>query len=61
MNKWEGEIKIMEPEKCDDLQWFPTDNLPENIVHHERNVLENINKGLTYTEIDLEHTHKNPL
>lgn len=42
VTKWEGEPKIIEPEKCDDLQWFRIDKLPENMIHHEKKVLENI-------------------
>ena len=58
--KFSGELKIMEPEKCDDLQWFPIDALPENTIHHERGVIENVERGITYSEIDAEHTFHNP-
>ena len=47
---WEGEIKNMEPEKCEELKWFPKDNLPENTVPEVRVVLEDIEKGLFYGE-----------
>ena len=28
--KWSGEIRIMEPDKCDNIEWFPISALPEN-------------------------------
>ncbi len=57
---WRGEPKIMESEKCDDLQWFPANQLPENMIHHEKAALEAIEHGKKYLEIDKEHTHHNP-
>ena len=30
-NKYEGEVKIMEPEKCLEWKWFNPKELPENI------------------------------
>lgn len=60
VEKWNGEPRIMEPEKCSDLQWFPIDELPENMIHHEKSAIENFLKRVNYSEIDVEHTHKNP-
>jgi len=58
--KWNGQPKIMEPQKCDDLRWFSIDALPENTIHHERQAIENIKKGIHYSEVDKEHIFKNP-
>jgi ADP-ribose pyrophosphatase YjhB (NUDIX family) len=60
VKEWSGEPKIMEPEKCDDLRWFPADNLPDNMIHHEREVFEKVKKGIYYSEVDVEHTFHNP-
>lgn len=52
--KWDGEIKIMEPEKCDDLSWFALDNLPENLVPYVKVAIEAFNSGVLYTEFGWE-------
>ncbi len=31
-SKWEGMVKIMEKNKCDDMRWFKPNKLPKNIV-----------------------------
>jgi ADP-ribose pyrophosphatase YjhB (NUDIX family) len=39
--KWIGEPKNGELNKCDDLSWFPLDNLPDNLLPFVREALEN--------------------
>lgn len=50
--KWSGAVKINEPYKCDDLRWFPVKELPKNMMHHVEMALENVKKGVFYSEID---------
>lgn len=47
---WQGEPKIMEPHKCDDLRWFALDRLPANLAPYVRQAIENIQKGHAYSE-----------
>lgn len=49
-DKWKGEIKNMEPNKCDDLSWFSLDKLPENTIPYIRQAINNIKKGILYSE-----------
>jgi 8-oxo-dGTP diphosphatase len=47
---WTGEPRIVEPEKCAALEWFPLDALPEPVVPHERFVLQRLGTRLeSYT------------
>ena len=48
--KWQGEPKIMEPEKCDDLRWFDLNNLPKNIVPYIRQAINSILNNIIYSE-----------
>lgn len=47
---WDGEIKNMEPNKCDDLRWFPLDELPENTIPFVKYALECVQKNIFYSE-----------
>ena len=49
-SKYAGEITNMEPNKCDDLQFFPLDNLPENIVEYVKVAIENYRQEISYSE-----------
>lgn len=51
IKKWTGEAIIREPDKCDDIGWFPIDSLPENLVPHQLEVIRDRATGRTYREI----------
>ncbi len=44
---WSGEPRVVEPEKCADLRWWPLSGLPDPVVPHER---------LALTSLDLSPT-----
>jgi ADP-ribose pyrophosphatase YjhB (NUDIX family) len=48
--KWEGEPRIMEPNKCDDLQWFELDRLPDNTIPYVRQAIGCLRKNVKYSE-----------
>lgn len=48
--KWKGEPFNNEPDKCDDLQWFPLGALPSNTIGHVRAAIDAFRSGDKYTE-----------
>lgn len=42
---WAGTPRIMEPHKCDGLDWYALDALPEPVPHYERFVLDGLRTG----------------
>lgn len=50
VKKWIGEPINTEPNKCDDLSWFPLDNLPSNTIPYIRRAIECYQKGIIYSE-----------
>jgi ADP-ribose pyrophosphatase YjhB (NUDIX family) len=49
-NKWKNEPTNMEPNKCDDLRWFPIQNPPKNVVPYIKFAIECINRNEFYSE-----------
>ena len=49
-NDWPGEPQNVESEKCDDLNWFPLSELPENTIPYIRFALKSWQKGVLYSE-----------
>ena len=50
--KFSGEPENKEPDKCDDLQWFPLDQLPSNMVPHVREALRCYSAKINYSEFE---------
>lgn len=53
--KYSGTPRIMEPDKCSNLQWFDIDNLPNNTIDRIRNVIENMKKRILYDDGNFSH------
>jgi len=47
---WNGDITNNEPHKCDGLEWFDLDNLPNNIIDYINQVLKDIKNKKIYRE-----------
>jgi len=50
VEKWEGEVKNVEPDKCSDLSWFSVSNLPANTIPYIRTAIQNVEQGTFYSE-----------
>jgi ADP-ribose pyrophosphatase YjhB (NUDIX family) len=48
-NRWEGEIKIMEPDKCDELEWYSLEGLPENMVDYVNAAIRNYEDEISFS------------
>lgn len=51
---WSGEPRIMEKDKCDDIQWFSLEDLPENIIPSVKFAIDNYQKGIMFSEYTAE-------
>ena len=49
VKKWDGEIMIGEPNKCDSLTWFSLDDLPDNLLPYIHEVLNNYKNGVAFS------------
>ena len=49
VDRWSGELKNNEPNKCDDLKWFDINNLPENTIPYIKEAINNYNKKINFS------------
>lgn len=49
-DNWGGKVKNMEPHKCDDLNWFNINQLPDNIIPYIQDAISNHIKKIIYSE-----------
>lgn len=48
--KWQGEPKNMEPNKCDEMNWYSFDRLPDNTIPYIKQALECVKNNIFYSE-----------
>ena len=53
---WAGEVRNLEPHRCDDVRWFNIWKLPENTVFYVRWAVENYLRGEWYSEMEVAET-----
>ncbi|MGW7358386.1 NUDIX hydrolase [Streptomyces sp. NPDC054802] len=49
--RWEGEPRILEPDRCVRWTWWPLDALPDRTVPYTRAAIDGIRAGRSYTEL----------
>lgn len=47
---WKGEIRNMEPQFCDELNWFSIEQLPPNMIDYIKIAIECYKNGTRYYE-----------
>jgi 8-oxo-dGTP pyrophosphatase MutT (NUDIX family) len=50
--EWQGEPKVMEQDKCDDLSWYSLNELPQNMISYVRVAIEKYARGQLYSEFE---------
>lgn len=49
-DKYLGNPKIMEEDKCDDIKWFDINNLPKNMIPADKRAIENYFNKIYFDE-----------
>jgi len=52
VERWDGEAQNKEPDKCDDISWFPLEQLPVNTIPYIRKAINCYLQGESYCEFD---------
>lgn len=54
VSSWQGKITNNEPDRCDDLSWFPLDQLPENTIPYVRQAIKNYQANIPFSSFGWE-------
>lgn len=54
VDQWNDEPMNSEPDKCDDMDWFPFDALPENTIPYIKTAIENSQNNIFFSEFGWE-------
>lgn len=49
---WSGNVKNMEPHKCDDIRWSDLRSPPDNTVFYVRRAIENYLSNIWFSEVE---------
>lgn len=49
-NEWSGEPKNCEPDKCDEVGWFPIHDLPKTMAPYVRQAIDAVRRGKHFSE-----------
>ena len=47
--QWDGEVRIAEPDKCDEIRWTDIDVLPKNTVDYIAEAIKNYQDGIMFS------------
>lgn len=47
---WSGEPVNKEPDKCAELAWFSSNELPDNVIPRHRQIVEMVQNAILYSE-----------
>jgi diadenosine tetraphosphate (Ap4A) HIT family hydrolase/8-oxo-dGTP pyrophosphatase MutT (NUDIX family) len=50
LDQWKGDPENMEPEKCDNIAWYPVTQLPPNTIPLVRRVIQLSGKGISFSD-----------
>lgn len=48
-DRWKGNLRNLEPEKCDEFRWVPSDRLPENTVPYVASAIRTWRSGAWFS------------
>lgn len=57
---WAGEPRVVEPEKCAEIAWFPLSSLPSPVVPHEAHALAHLGGEQRYLTFGWEQSQPPP-